>query len=96
MDFKIVDISKIRYYLLLIIDDHSRYILHVKLYEEATSDVVISVLKECFKKYGKPKKILTDNGTQFVPARGGVSKFQKFLLENRILHIRTSVRHPKQ
>ncbi|MFU8653811.1 hypothetical protein [Methanotorris formicicus] len=31
--------------LLLIIDDHSRYILHVKLYEEATSDVVISTLK---------------------------------------------------
>ncbi|EHP83744.1 Integrase catalytic region, partial [Methanotorris formicicus Mc-S-70] len=65
------------------------------MYEEATSDVVISTLKECFKKYGKPEKILTDNRTQFVPARGGVSKFQKFLLENRILHIRTSVRHPQ-
>jgi len=32
---------------------------------------------------------------QFVPARCGVSKFQKFLMENNILHIRAPVGHPQ-
>jgi len=95
MDFKIVDIGGAKYHLLLIIDDCSRYILHAKLYNEATANVVISALQDCFKLYRKPEKILTDNGTQFVPARGGLSKFQKFLAEHNIEHIRTSVRHPQ-
>jgi len=95
MDFKVVDIEGVRYYLLLIIDDYSRYILHAKLYNEATTKVVLSALEDCFKTYGKPEKILTDNGTQFVSARGNLSKFQMFLMGNGIQHIRTSVRHPQ-
>ncbi|XRO76301.1 DDE-type integrase/transposase/recombinase [Methanocaldococcus sp. 10A] len=95
MDFKLVDIDGVRHNLLLIIDDCSRFILHAELYNEATSDVVISALRNCFKSYGLPEKILTDNGTQFVPAKGGISKFQKFLAEHNIEHIRTSVRHPQ-
>ena len=48
IDFKIVDVDGVGYYLLLIIDDHSRFILYAKLHEEVTSDIVISALNECF------------------------------------------------
>ncbi|MGA3298146.1 MAG: IS481 family transposase, partial [Candidatus Bathyarchaeia archaeon] len=43
---------------------------------------------------GKPDQILTDRGTQFYPARGGVSEFTKFCTGNGIEHIVTSVRRP--
>nr|WP_026152904.1 DDE-type integrase/transposase/recombinase [Methanocaldococcus villosus] len=95
IDFKIVDVDGVRYNLLLIIDDHSRFILHAGIYKEATTDVVISALEEYFEKHGTSKKILTDNGTQFIPAKSGISRFQKFLMERKILHIKTSIRHPQ-
>ncbi len=95
MDFKMVDIENVKYWLLLIIDDHSRFILYADLHEEATTDIVISALKTCFEMYGKPEKILTDNGTQFVPAKGETSRFQRFLMDNGIKHIKTAIRRPQ-
>jgi len=54
-----------RMYMLVIIDDHSRYFILCKLFKSITTEVVNNELKRCFRKYGKPNRILVDNGPQF-------------------------------
>ncbi len=44
--------------------------------------------------YGKPDQILTDQGTQFHPARGDLSAFTEFCSGNGIEHIMASIRRP--
>ena len=82
-------------WLLLVIDDHSRFIVGWKLMESPNVEDTISTLRECFAKYGVPKQILTDHGSQFYAVRGGVSTFTMFCLENHIQHILAGVRHPQ-
>jgi len=58
------------YYALIIIDDHSRYIINCSLHRSIKTDDVVSVLSECIRRYGKPSKILAskilvDNDTRF-------------------------------
>ena len=53
------------YYALIIIDDHSRYIINCSLHRSIKTDDVVSVLSECVRRYGKPSKILVDNDTRF-------------------------------
>ena len=52
------------------------------------------LLEECVKLYGGPQQVLTDRGTQFYPARGGVFEFTEFCGGNGIEHIVTSVWRP--
>ena len=82
-------------WLLLVIDDHSRFIVGYKLMRTPNVDDVIDTLEGCFSIYGKPKQILTDHGTQFYATRGGISTFTMFCIENWIQHILASVRHPQ-
>ncbi|MGA3108193.1 MAG: hypothetical protein ABSD99_01875 [Candidatus Bathyarchaeia archaeon] len=49
-------------------------------------------MEESGKRYGKPRQILTDRGTQFYPTRGGMSKLTEFSSGNGIEHIVASVR----
>ena len=41
-------------YALIIIDDHSRYIINCSLHRSIKTDDVVSVLSECTRRYGKP------------------------------------------
>jgi hypothetical protein len=43
-----------------------------------TTEHAIKLLEESIKEYGKPKQILTDQGSRFYPARGGVLEFTEF------------------
>ena len=52
-------------YALIIIDDHSRYIINCSLHRSIKTDDVTSVLSECIERYGKPSKILVDNDPRF-------------------------------
>jgi transposase InsO family protein len=75
-------------------DDHSRFITgSVKIWSP-TGENAISLLDRTVKRYGFPKQILTDQGTQFKPARGGLSEFDKYCNELGIEHICASVRRP--
>ena len=76
------------------LDDHSRFIPGSKIHHNPTTEHAIKLLEESMIRYGKPKQILTDRGTQFYPARGGKSEFTKFCSGNSIEHIVTSVRRP--
>ena len=62
------------------------------IFENATTENTISVLKKGFEEYGKPREIMTDHGTQFVASRKDKKghskhKFGEFLEENGIKHI---------
>ena len=82
------------------LDDASRLIAGYGVFENATADNALQVLKEAIDDYGRPESILTDRGTQFYTSVGekkakGVSKFEMFLAENEIRHIVGRVNHPQ-
>jgi len=77
------------------LDDHSRFIPGSRIHHNPTAEHAIHLLEASMKRYGKPKQILTDRGTQFYPARGeGPSAFTEFCSGKGIQHIVASVRRP--
>lgn len=52
-------------YALVIIDDHSRFIVYCGLYSSIRKEEVIAALEWTVKRYGYPKRFLCDNGPQF-------------------------------
>lgn len=75
-------------------DDHSRFITGSTKIWSPTGENAILLLEKAVKRYGIPRQILTDQGTQFKPARGGTSEFDKHCNELGIEHITASVRRP--
>lgn len=75
-------------------DDHSRFITgSVKIYSP-TGENALLLLNRAVKRFGVPEQILTDQGTQFKPARGETSAFDIHCKELGIEHICASVRRP--
>ena len=54
-----------RLYALVIVDDHSRFIVYCGLYTSIKKEEVVTALKWTVKRYGCPKRLLCDNGSQF-------------------------------
>ena len=81
------------YYTLSVIDDCSRYSLTLTKINLASTEVIINILDGLIKKHGKPREILSDNGSCF----GGKSKHSKFDIWCRrrgIKHIRSAIHSP--
>jgi putative transposase len=75
-------------------DDHSRFITgSVKIWVP-TGENAILLLEKTVRKYGVPEQVLTDQGTQFKPARGGMSEFALHCRDLGIEHITASKRRP--
>jgi transposase InsO family protein len=75
-------------------DDHSRFITgSVKIWNP-TGENAMLLLDRAVKRFGFPKQILTDQGTQFTPARGETSAFDRHCADLGIEHITASVRRP--
>jgi putative transposase len=81
--------------LIAFIDDHSRFIVHAEYFENATAENTILAFANAIARYGKPENVLTDNGTQFTPARGENGPFTKFCESHGIKHILGKVHHPQ-
>lgn len=85
--------GKGRVWLLAYLDDGaSRFVPRYGMFDNTTTENAISVLDNCIKRYGRPLELLTDHGSQFYASSGqikspGVSRFQEYLLKNRINHI---------
>jgi|SRR3989344_2339081 len=80
-------------WILPIEDDCSRYCLAIKEIKEMTTANVITLLKEAIEMHGKPREILTDNGSEF----GGTSKdieFDKWCEKQGIKHLRSAIHKP--
>ncbi len=61
-----IRIGNIRGYVLVILDDYSRYLVWCKFYERITTKIVLSALSYlAVTKKRRPQSILADNGTQF-------------------------------
>ena len=75
-------------------DDHSRFITGSTKIWSPTGENAMLLLDKAVKRHGTPKQILTDQGTQFKPARGEVSAFDIHCNELGIEHITASVRRP--
>lgn len=81
--------------LLAIIDDYSRFIVHAEYFTNATTENTILAFARAIKQYGKPDAVLTDNGTQFTPARTEKGLFTQFCESNEIKHILGRIHHPQ-
>ena len=81
--------------LIAFIDDHSRFIVHAEYFDSATTENTIKAFQNAISKHGKPEVILTDNGTQFTPARTEQGPFTRWCEEQGIRHILGRVHHPQ-
>jgi putative transposase len=82
------------YWMISFQDDHSRFITGSMKIWNPTGENAILLLERAVKRFGVPRQILTDQGTQFKPARGGTSEFALCCSELGIEHITASVRRP--
>lgn len=76
-----------------VIDDCSRKSLAFVPVNEVTTDVVIKIIDNLIKTYGKPKQILTDNGSAY-GLKSKHSRFDRKLRKRNIQHIRGTVHSP--
>lgn len=80
-------------WLLSIIDDCSRYSLNLTPLNNVTTSVVTKILDELIEIYGKPREILTDNGSAY-GLKSKHSKFDRWCRKRGIRHIRSGVHSP--
>jgi transposase InsO family protein len=94
MDILEFYINKAKVYLVLLLDDFSRFILGWKLLESTRVDDIIELVVTAVNRYGKMEEILTDRGFVFFSWRG-INRFEQFLENRRIDHTHASAHHPK-
>ncbi|MBU0761306.1 MAG: DDE-type integrase/transposase/recombinase [Nanoarchaeota archaeon] len=77
-----------------VVDDCSRYCLGVYDMKDNTTEAMIAILEDCIRRHGKPKQLLTDNGSEFGGPKGWDSEFDKWCDKQGIIHIRSGVHKP--
>ena len=78
----------------------SKLIMNYGVFQTATAEHTIHVLKQAIDKHGCPRELLTDRGSQFYANESerrerGVSQFERYLAEQGIKHILCRVNHPQ-
>jgi len=73
-------------------NDASRLIVGYGVFQDPRAENTIHVLKQAMDKYGCPREILTDRGSQFYANEGerrekSISQFEAYLADNGIKHI---------
>jgi|SRR3989338_4384204 len=81
-------------YTLSVIDDCSRYSLALVTLKCVTTDIVRHILGDLINKHGKPREILTDNGSAY-GSTSSHSRFDRWCNRRGIHHIRTKVHSPQ-
>jgi len=94
MDALSFRVHELKLYLHLVIDDFSRFIVGHRMSEQVTSDEAVATLKEAIEKHGKPQRLLTDRGSQFLAVRKETS-FRRFLEKELIDHSVSRPYHPQ-
>ena len=90
-DFRLCDDD---YWMISYQDGHSRFITGSVKVWNPTGENAMMLLDRAVKKYGSPEQVLTDQGTQFTPARGEISAFDRHCAELGIEYICASARRP--
>lgn len=94
MDILEFFINKLKVYVILLLDDFSRFILGWRLLEETSIDAVIGLVQDAIDRYGKMQEILTDRGFVFYSWRG-VNRFERYLELEGIDHTHARPHHPQ-
>ena len=94
MDILEFFINKLKVYLLILIDDFSRFILGWRLLTETSIDEVIGLVQESIDRYGKMGELLTDRGFVFYSWKGA-NRFEQYLELEKIDHIHARPHHPQ-
>ncbi len=94
MDILEFYINKLKVYIIILLDDYSRFILGWNLLEKTSMDEVIKVVQDSVSRYGKMEELLTDRGFVFYSWHG-INRFEKYLEMTRIDHTHASAHHPK-
>ena len=90
MDFKHFYIHKQKVFLLLLQDDHSRFLCGHRLTDSENIESVIATFEECVSRYGRMQTVMTDAGSAFY-SWNGINRFQKLMAEEYgIDHIKAS------
>lgn len=94
MDALSLRVHEQRLYLHLVIDDFSRFITGHRLSEDITSEEALATLQAAIAAHGKPERLLTDRGGQFLAVRGETA-FRRFLEKELIDHSVSRPYHPQ-
>jgi putative transposase len=94
MDILEFFINKLKVYILLLLDDFSRFILGHRLLIKTSVDEVISLVQASIDRYGKMQEILTDRGFVFYSWHG-INRFEKYLEMQSIDHTHARPHHPQ-
>jgi transposase InsO family protein len=93
-----IQLAKDRYlktWIFGLVDDHSRYILGLRIADRRTVEPMLVWLRDCIELCGAPLDLMSDNGTEFVHWMPGLlSRFGKTLRELRIRQIKTQINTP--
>ncbi|XP_062711752.1 uncharacterized protein K02A2.6-like [Aedes albopictus] len=77
------------FYYFLVIDAFSKW-PEIFRTRSTTTSATLDILQEIFARFGNPRTLVSDNGTQFVSAR-----FKQFCDENGITHLTIAPYHPQ-
>jgi transposase InsO family protein len=94
MDILEFFINKQKVYLLLLLDDFSRFLLGYRLLTETSVDEVIVLVRGAMDRYGKVEEVLTDRGFVFYSWHG-INRFEKFLEVEGIHQTNARPHHPQ-
>jgi len=82
-------------YLVGLVDDHSRYVLGLRIQTDQRAAPILKWMRDCFELCGRPLDLMSDNGSPFVVWMPGVlTGFGKTLRELAVRHIKTQVNSP--
>jgi transposase len=82
--------------MLTFLDDHSRFILESKKFDEATMENSIRLLESAIRKFGNPEQLITDRGAQFWNNHSdNPTDFTQFCTDKGIEHIKCSKSSPQ-
>jgi transposase InsO family protein len=76
-----------------VLDDCSRYCLAIRLFNHNTTANMIALLEQGIAMHGRPREVLTDNGSEF-GGRSKHSEFDKWCRKQGIKHIRSGIHKP--
>ena len=93
-----IQLDRTRYlktFLVGLVDDHSRFVIGLRILPAATAEPILAWLAECIELCGRPLDLMSDNGTPFVVWMPGVlTRFGKTLRDLAVRHIKTQVNSP--
>ena len=82
-------------YLVVIVDDYSRFCVGAQLCHDQKGETLIGVLHNCCIRHGNPGKLLTDQGSGFYSWSARQTLFQQYLDEQGIEHIVSDPHSPQ-